>query len=124
MRTRMRGLAPAAGLTAGAVLASAGAAGPAVADPGVPAATDDHAEGGRPGRGEAEYANWPLAHTRNLCHMVRQSDWAGPAEGPHLSALLNRSVNNGWLCADGAARITGCGFRTPARGCGLLQAGD
>lgn len=72
---------------------------------------------------KAYTANWPPAYTRDLYHVVRQSDWADPAEGPRLKALLDRSVSNGWLCANGTSLLTSYGFRPLARGCGTLQAG-
>ncbi|MEY9888854.1 ABC-type phosphate transport system substrate-binding protein [Catenulispora sp. MAP12-49] len=68
-------------------------------------------------------SNLSLTYTRNVYHVVRQADWADATEGPRLKALLGRSVNNGWLCKNGASLITSYGFQTLGNACGTLQAG-
>jgi ABC-type phosphate transport system substrate-binding protein len=68
-------------------------------------------------------SNLSLTYTRNVYHVVRQADWADATEGPRLKALLDRSVNNGWLCTNGASLITSYGFQTLGNACGTLQAG-
>ncbi|MBS2532063.1 substrate-binding domain-containing protein [Catenulispora sp. NF23] len=70
-------------------------------------------------------ANFPLTYTREVYHVVRQSDWADATEGPRLKALLDRSTNGGYLCGTAASSlITSYGFQTLGNACGTLTAGQ
>lgn len=69
-------------------------------------------------------SNLSLTYTREVYHVVRQSDWANATEGPRLKALLDRSSNSGWLCTNGASLITSYGFQSLGNACGTLTAGN
>ncbi|GAA1970696.1 hypothetical protein [Catenulispora subtropica] len=64
-----------------------------------------------------------LTYTRNVYHVVRQSDWADATEGPRLKALLDRSTANGWLCKNGGSLIASYGFHALGAACGTRTAG-
>ena len=65
----------------------------------------------------------PLAYSRQVYHVVRQSDWSDPTEGPRLKALLGRAAAGGWLCANGSTLISSYGFQPLGAACGTLQPG-